>query len=245
MHWALDRTPETDDYWVGIFKRGAGDKDYITHRYIGKTAQGSHHIGILSRFGGLESIDRYDEFELHIFKGAYQRVDAETNILRGRVLSPPSNPLAGNGERATVDLPPVEPEIRDFIQAIEASLTGRVTTRDRLDLDELRKCWDEFTYEQQQLLYPILEQDCLPDEIKRPGPKDLSRPEPKLLYANLGETKPLLAADNPASAPNTIVLNITIDHSYTYVYPVVNTCQFIPAKYAYLGVFIPRGKVNS
>ena len=28
MHWTLDKTPDTDNYWVGIFKEGASDKDY-------------------------------------------------------------------------------------------------------------------------------------------------------------------------------------------------------------------------
>ena len=32
MHWSLDKTPETDDYWVGIYKKGAADDQYLTYQ---------------------------------------------------------------------------------------------------------------------------------------------------------------------------------------------------------------------
>ena len=83
MHWHLDRTPETNDYWVGIYKAGeSNDKNYLHHQRLGKVAQGSYYIGELGNTKSLYSRDRNDEFELRLFKGD-ECVDAATNIMYG------------------------------------------------------------------------------------------------------------------------------------------------------------------
>ena len=40
MHWTLDRTPDDDSYWVGIFKEDAKDTEYITYQYVKKNSSG-------------------------------------------------------------------------------------------------------------------------------------------------------------------------------------------------------------
>jgi len=85
MHWSLDKTPETNDYWVGVYKKGAADNEYLTYQWVKKTAQGSYYIGKLNTTAGEASQYRSEEFELRIFKGNYQRLDAATNILGASV----------------------------------------------------------------------------------------------------------------------------------------------------------------
>ena len=46
---------------------------------MNKAAQGSYYIGKLDTTAGEESQYRSEEFELRIFKGGYQRLDAAIN----------------------------------------------------------------------------------------------------------------------------------------------------------------------
>ena len=93
MHWSLDKTPDTDDYWVGIYEKGAADDKYLAYQWVKKAAQSSYYIGKLSTTvgPGVKSTNRSEEYELRIFKGDYQRLDAATNVLRGRILNAPCN----------------------------------------------------------------------------------------------------------------------------------------------------------
>lgn len=241
IHWNLDRTPETDDYWVGIYKRGAENNQYITYQWLKKAAQGSYYVGKLNTTAGLESIERNDEFELRLFKGGYQRVDVETNILRGWILAAPTNPDEQSSNAFADNTKPLQSEMQDFIQAIQnAQLPAHGTQAQVLSLQDLQQKWDEFPPHHRQLLYPILEQNSLPDQIRKPGPKALDRPEPKVSFPNLAENLHLSADSmltDSDDVPQKIVLTITLDYSYTYIYPVINVTGPLSSKYAWMGMY--------
>ena len=237
MHWSLDKTPDTDDYWVGIYETGAADDKYLDYQWVRKAAQSSYYIGKLSTTvgPGLQSTNRSEDYELRIFKGDYQRLDAVTNVLRGRILTAPSDPFSPDAYQvlSSIESKQLDGETRDFIRAIE---TPSVSPGE-LHLEPLKKVWNSFAPFQQQLLLPILEQDSLPDEIKKPSPKALDYPEPKICFPQLGKTKGLKEADDPAKGPSEIVLTITLNQSYTYIYPVVDVKQVVPTKYAWMGMY--------
>lgn len=237
MHWSLDKTPETNDYWVGIYKKGAADNEYLTYQWVKKTTQGSYYIGKLNTTAGEASQYRSEEFELRIFKGNYQRLDAATNILRGKIINAPADPCSPGALKLVADVESkrLEAETRDFIHTIETAKTG--ASSGQLSLGDLHKQWDSFTPHQQQLLFPILEQDSLPDEIKKPAPKALDCPEPKVRFLSLGKTDGLKAADDPVAGPNKIVLTITLNYSYTYVYPKLDVQKAVPTKWAWMGMY--------
>ena len=238
MHWTLDKTPDTDDYWVGIYKKGAPNTQYITYQWLKKAAQGSYKVGKLKTTYGQESKDRTEEFELRIFKGGYQRLDAETNVLRGTIINAPTDPSSASAIQlvASIQSKQLDPEIRDFVHAIETAAELE-TTGESSSVEVVRTQWNSFTHLQQQLLFPILEQDSLPDEIKKPAAKALDCPEPKVRFPTLAKTEPLKTADDPVAAPNKIVLTITLDYGYTYIYPVVDVQQVVPTKWAWMGMY--------
>ena len=76
IHWALEKSPDTNDYWVGIFKKQSKDDDYITYQYVKHKAQGSYYCGKLNTPAGQKSQNRSEEFELRIFDGN-RRLDAQ------------------------------------------------------------------------------------------------------------------------------------------------------------------------
>ena len=238
MHWHLDQTPETDDYWVGIFPKEAKNTEYITYQWLKKTAQGSYKIGKLkTNAAGVESRERFEEFELRLFKGDYQCIDAVTNVLRGTIEDSPTDP--DEKTRRAVECEQLDPETREFVQAIQTfeSLDTPPEATHSLSLQDLCKKWDAFTPLQKQLLLPVLEQEALPDHLKRADPKALpDRPEPKIYFPDLGNVEALEEAQDP-KAPNKIVLSITLNSSYTYIYPVVNVVEGAPPSRAWMGVY--------
>ena len=240
MHWNLDKTPDTNYYWVGIYKAGEkDDRKYLSYKYIDKAAQGSYYVGKLNTkcYPGKESEFRYEEFEMRIFSGANRRVDAVTNILRGRVQVGPSNLK----HEAIIDkiehLPQSKSEIIPFLSAFHEGI--QTSKQVKFSLEDLHGMWREFERQEQHIILPILEQQSLPDDIRNPSPRLDERPEPKLLYPNLGQMQKALTASDPANTPEQISLSITLNYSYTYVYPVVNTEKGLRSKNAYLGVYSP------
>ncbi len=186
----------------------------------------------------MASQNRYDEFELRIFQGN-QRLKAETNKLRGVINIAPTDPFASNSSKLLADLASIKPdaETLDFINAIE-NPTGAF--QGQFSLEDSYKQWDSFTPYQQQLIFPILEHGCLPDEITNAGPKHLDWPEPNIRFTDLGESQFLKAADNPGAGPDKIVLTITLNGAYTYVYPQVYVQQEIPKSNAWMGMYYPQ-----
>ena len=243
MQWFLDKTPDTDNYWVGIYKVGDSDKNYLAHQWLQRKAQGSYKIGQLSSKSRSWKRNRYDKFELRLFKGKYKRVDAVTNILHGRVHSLPAEVSSTARAEEADYMPPIEPKLQTFLSAL-----------DRVEnLNELKKplmlaqysqenfndVWSQFDLNEQQLLLPILKQDSIFPDVKKADPQVYGRLEPKVLYPDLGEhcVPALMQVANPAKEPTKITLTIQLDGSYTCVYPVINTKKTLSGKYSWLGVY--------
>ena len=249
MHWHLDKTPDTNNYWVGIYREGDCDKNYLAYQWIRKTAQGSYKIGKLRSTAGMESRNRFEKFELRIFKGGYKRVDAVTNKLHGVVHSPAveafenEESAAKTAEEADY-MPPLEPKLQAFLLSLETAVETLNTNKKSFESvqysqEDLNMLWSQFDWQEQQLLLPILEQDSLPDYIKKPGLQLDDQPEPKVLYPDLGN-KPTLTQALSAREPSKITLTITLYYSYTYVYPVVNTKSALSGRWAWLGLYYSK-----
>ena len=229
MEWSLDRTPETDDYWVGIYKVGASDKDYLARQWIKKTTQGSYYVGKLGNTPGEESIYRREYYELRIYKGEYQRLDAVSNRLFGLVNSPPIKVQSdGSMEERAID-----PKLRSFLKSLERAFQAETNEESTLTKAKIQSLWLEFSRQERDLLYPILEQDCLPSHIRNSDPK---WPKP---HPDMPDSVSTSAVDSNG-IPHNIRLTITLEHSYTYVYPVVDTRSTLSGSHAWLGVYRER-----
>ena len=249
MHWHLDKTPDTNDYWVGIYRVGDNDKNYLAYQWLRKTAQGSYKVGKLSTTAGMKSRKRFEKFELRIFKGSYKRVDTVTNILHGVVHSPAveiyeNDESSAKTAEETEYTSTLEPKLQAFLLSLETAVETSNTNKNPFESvqysqEDLNKLWFQFDWQEQQLLLPILEQDNLPDYIKKPGLQLDDQLEPKLLYPHLG-SKPTLTQAISAREPSKITLTITLDYSYTYVYPVVNTKSALSGRWAWLGLYYPK-----
>lgn len=88
IEWNLDKTPDSKRYWIGVFKVGSSNKDYLSFKWIGKVAQGADKNMKLKVKTTSKANTRYDRFELRIFKGD-RRLPATSNILNGVVHAPP------------------------------------------------------------------------------------------------------------------------------------------------------------
>ena len=249
IHWHLDKTPDTNDYWVGIYRTGDNDKNYLAYQWIRKTAKGSYKVGKLSTIAGMKSRNRFEDFELRIFKGDYKRVDAVTNKLHGVVHSPAVEAFENKESSAKTAeeaeyTPTLEPKLQAFLLSLEAEVESSNTNKKPFESvqysqEDLNRLWFYFDWQEQQLLLPILEQDSLPDHIKKPGLQLDGQLEPKFLYPHLGN-KPTLTQAISAREPSKITLTITLDYSYTYVYPVVNTKTTLSGRWAWLGLYYPK-----
>ena len=219
MHWHPDKTPDTNNYWVGIYREGDSDKNYLTYQWIRKSARGSYKVGKLSTIAGMKSRKQIEKIELRIFKGGYKRVDAVTNKLHGVVHSlaveafENDESAAKTAEEADY-MPPLEPKLQAFLlslkTAVETSNTNKKSFESvQYSQEDPNRLWSQFDWQEQQLL-PILEQDSLPDHIKKPGQQLDDQPEPIVLYPDLGN-KPTLTQALSAIEPSKITLTITLD----------------------------------
>ena len=235
MQWSLDKTPETNDYWVGIYKVGASDRKYLKYQWLKKTAQGSYYIGKLRNTKGERSTNRREEYELRIFKGSYQRLDAVSNRLHGVVHSPPIKvPSDGSMEERAID-----PKLRSFLRSLERAFQAETNEESTLTKAKIQSLWLEFNRQERDLLYPILEQDCLPSHIRNSDPDYDEWPEPLKVYPDMPDSVSTSAVDSNR-IPDKITLTITLDRSYTYVYPVINTRSTHSGRNAWLGVYRAR-----
>ena len=242
MHWQLDQPPDTDYYWIGMFRKDASDSDYLRHKWqwLRNAAQGSYYAGRIKHlyYRTLLMGQYSDEYELRIFNGD-NRLTAKTNNVIGSVAINPTNPLPLS---TALEFKQLEADVMkdNFMEAIE-SVNEDEVIGSQISKEDFHKKWNSFTPMQKQLLYPVLKHSSFPDEIKNPAPKLFTdRPEPKVLFPNLGKVPQLnyLEADSN-NASSKIVLNITLGHSYTYVYPEVEVCRSgtVGTKNAYMGVF--------
>ena len=147
----------------------------------------------------------------------------------------PSDPFGSNASELFAGLQSEKPDAvtLNFVRAINVPKGCAFE-----NVASLKGHWDSFTTHQQQLLFPVLEQGSLPDEITKPGPQHLDWPEPNIRFAGLGEFPFLNAADEPSnSAPDKIVLTISLNYSYTYVYPQVYVQQEVSKPNAWMGMY--------
>ena len=239
MHWSLDRLPETDDYWVGLFRKGAPDSDYLTYQWVGKEAQGSYSIGeIKHTHSNLEMGFYLDEYELRIFRGITRLNFAKTNKLRGSVVVAPIDPLeSANEEAFNCKFKQIETDgTKDsFLQAIESDANA-IGYFNWTSKENFEQKWNSFTPMQKQLLYPLLKHSSFPDEKRNPAPKlSTHLPEPKVMFSDPDKVAKLEPLE--ADAPTEIVLNITLADSYTYVYPKLEVTETAGSNYAFMGLY--------
>ena len=237
MHWTLDRTPETGNYWVGLFRKDASDSDYLTYQWVGKAAQGSYRVGEIKRtYGNLEMGYYLDEYELRIFRGITRLNFAKTNKLRGSVVIAPVDRMESATKEAFKFEQIETDQTKDsFLQAIESKANA---IGFQISKEDLFKKWNSFTPMQKQLLYPLLKHSSFPDEKRNPAPKlTTDLPEPKSLFSDPDKAAKFVVEHSKADAPTEIVLNITLGDSYTYVYPKVEVTEAVGTKYAFMGLY--------
>ena len=88
----MDKTPDSEDYWIGIYERGAPDDKYIAHHWIYTGGQ-----GIISNWeaAGKVATNHTDVFELRMFNRSHCCLRAKTNNLIGLVLCTAVIPYSG------------------------------------------------------------------------------------------------------------------------------------------------------
>ena len=235
MYWSLDRTPDTNNYWVGMFREGASNSDYVAWQWV-QAAQGSYYAGEIKRtYGNLDVGYYLDQYELRIFKGD-TRLPAKTNVMRGSIIVAPTDVLTST--EVGLEFKQLETdEAKDsFMQAIE-SFDEAAVIGSQISKEDFHKKWNSLAPMQKQLLHPVLKHSSFPDEKKNPAPKLITnRPEPKVLFPNLGKVPQLEHSE--ADPPTKIVLNIVLqEDSYIYVYPKVTVTETVGSKCAYMGMY--------
>ncbi|XP_065900952.1 uncharacterized protein [Dysidea avara] len=243
IQWSLDKTPDTDNYWVGLYaKDEKNDKKYLAYQWILKTAQGSYKVGKLKTTEYKYGSSRIEEYEVHIFKQGYQRLDAQSNILRGVVSHLPTNIFSpGAGKLiSSQDRRQSDEELNSFLAGIQGDANTTALAKFSSPADALKQ-WATFTPIQKQLMFPILEQDSLPETIKKPGDRGTDHPESNVYFADHSK---LGGVTDPSEAPSQIVLTITLDYSSTYTYPEVDVENEVPSEGAWLGVYRTQGTTD-
>ena len=237
MYWSLDQAPDTDNYWVGMFRVGASDSDYVAWQWV-KEAQGSYYVGeIKSTYGNLDAGYHLDQYQLRIFRGD-TRLPAKTNEMRGTIIVAPTDALTLTDVPAEFKQLETDGPKDSFMQAIELVNKANVIGL-QISKEDFHKQWNGFTPMQKQLLHPVLKHSSFPDEKKNPASKlNTDRPEPKVLFPSLGKVPQLEHAVALADTPTKIALNIALqEDSYTYVYPKVTVTQTVGSKSAYMGMY--------
>ena len=237
MHWSLDRPPETDHYWIGMFREGASNSDYVAYQWLGKVAQGSYYVGKVEHtYGALLEGYYLDQYELRIFRDKTRLMFAKTNEMRGSVIVAPTDVLALSADVA-LEFEQLETDrmTDSFMQAIESVDEAKVTGSHILK--DFHKRWNNFTLMEKQLLCPVLKHS-FHDEKKNPALKLFTnRPEPKVLFPDLDKVPQLKCPEADDDTPTEIVLNITLGDSYTYVYPQVEVTETVGTKCAFVGMY--------
>jgi len=252
IHWSLDKTPDTDNYWVGLYnKNEKDDKKYLAYQWIYKAAKGSYKVSKLKTTAYILGSSRHEEFEVRIFKDEYQRLDAETNILRGVVNQLPTDTLT------KVEKLLSRKDTPEFDKDLLTGLLDTSLSTQSFSLRDVNETWNEFTPNRKKLIYPILEQDSLPDAIKKPDDRGTDRPEPNVYFAERSKlevddhsnVRPMvhlpkyleLMDDGHEKAPSKIVLTITLNHSSTHINSEVDVHDEVLCEGAWLGLYHNHG----
>jgi len=234
IQWSLDKTPDTDDYWVGLYdKDEMDDKKYLAKQRIHKTAQGSYKVGKLKTTEFKLGSNRFEEYEARIFKRGYQRLHAQSNVLRGIVNYLPTNPFTPGTEKLLSGQKRRHSDKE--LESFPVGIRGDATTHNFGSPDDALKTWSGFTPNEKRSLFPHLEQDTLSDEIEMEDDKGTDPNLPTDDQNKLGYI------DDYCEVPSHIVLTITLDRSSAYVYPEIDVEKEIPIEKAWLGVYNIHG----
>ena len=244
MNWSMDKTPDSDDYWIGIYERGAPDDKYIAHHWIGMVAKGSFRVGKLETTAGKLGTNRTEVFELRMFNGSQRCVQAKTNNLVGAVLCTAVNPYSGKSLKTEEELCAKEvSETDSYMQQAfdESSEETKEAAEDQSDGRFMDKVKNMFSFHEKGKLMHRLEQEFLSDEITKKD-DSVDRREPKDEYGDLGKSatlskQPPTTGDTPAE----IVLEISLNYSNIYVYPMLHTMAATEQKKAWFGVYKASG----
>jgi hypothetical protein len=242
MHWSMDKTPDSEDYWIGIYERGAPDDKYIAHHWIGMVAKGSFRVGKLETTAGKVGTNRTDVFELRMFNGSQRCVQAKTNNLVGSVLCMAVNPYSGKSLKTEEELCAKALEVSEtesYIQQAfdESGEETKEAAEDQSDGGFMDKLKNAFSFHEKGKLVHRFEQEFLSDEITKKE-DSVDRPEPKDEYGDLG--KSTTSSKQPPTAADTlseIVLEISLNYSNIYVYPMLHTTEATKQKKAWFGVY--------
>ena len=243
MHWSMDKTPDSDDYWIGIYERGAPDDKYIAHHWIGMVAKGSFRVGKLETTAGKVGTNRTDVFELRMFKGSQRCLQAKTNNLVGSVLCTAVIPYSGKSLKTEEELHAKEvAETASCIQqAFDESEETNEAAEDQSNGGFMDKLKNAFSFHEKGKLLHRFEQEFLSDEITKKE-DSVDRPEPKDEYGDQLGKSTLSKQSSGTSAtmdstPSEIVLEISLNYSNIYVYPMLRTTAAIEQKKAWFGVY--------
>ena len=244
MHWSMDKTPDSEDYWIGIYEKGAPDDKYIAHHWIGMVAKGSFRVGKLETTAGKMGTNRTEVFELRMFNGSQRCVQAKTNNLVGAVLCTAVNPYSGKSLKTEEELCTKKvSETDSYIQQVfdESSEEIQVAAEDQSDGGFMDKVKNFFSFHEKGKLMHRLEQEFLSDEITKKD-DSVDQREPKDEYGDLGKSAtsskhPPTTADTPAE----IVLEISLNYSSIYVYSMLHTTTATEQKKAWFGMYKASG----
>lgn len=242
MHWSMDKTPDSDDYWIGIYERGAPDDKYIAHHWIGMVAKGSFRIGKLETTAGKVGTNRTNVFELRMFNGSRRCFQAKTNNLVGSVLCTAVIPYSGKSLKTEEELHAKEcTETASYVQQAfdDSEVTKGTAAEDGNDGGFMQKLKNAFSSLEKGKLLHRFEQEFLSDDITE---KDdgVDRPEPKNEYTDLGKStlsKQELNSPISPDTPTEIVLKISLNYSNIYVYPMLRTTAAVEQKQSWFGVY--------
>ena len=252
MQWSMDKSPDGDDYWIGMYEKGAANDDYLAHHWIGKVASGSYKVGRLKTTAGKVGTNRFDVFELRMFNGTRRCLKTKSNNLVGAVLSKALNPYSCQWQltEEEIDSKQITKTLPEDYESVDKP-DNSDEDKDESFVDKLKETF--VSRREEGKLSHLLEQKFLSDEITDKGEEIVSRNEPKYEFPNLGKValskeqpSPESASESVAvDAPTKIVLEISLKYCIMYIDPTLNTAAKITQNEAWFGVYKANRFVNN
>ena len=243
VHWSMDKTPDTNDYWLGVYEKGAPDDRYLAYHWISQVAKGSYKVGRLRTTAGKVATNRTDVFELRMFNGSRRCLKAKSNQLVGAVLSTAINLYSRRSLQTEEEIDSkavVEPST-SITEAIDGLTVSDAEENESGGggLMEMLTFGFLSDLEKGKVLH-LLEQELLSDKITDEDDEIIDRREPNREFSDLrkdhqGQSKGSIVTDE--NAPTKIILEISLDYAKMYVYPSLHTSAAIHQNKAWFGVY--------
>ena len=243
IRWSMDRTPDTDHYWIGVYEKGAPDDQYLAYHWISTVAKGSYKIGKLKTTAGKVATNRTDVFELRMFNGSKRCPEARTNQLIGAVLSTAVNPYSRRSQVTEEQIDSkgiVESSSLITAESIDGAATLEEKSESRGDSWMEKLTFGFLSDLEKGKLLHLLEQEFLSNKITDKDDEIVKRREPNREFSDLGKqqwSKSNNHSTDDANAPSKIVLEISLDHTEMYVYPSLHTSAALHLNKAWFGVY--------